>query len=74
MDEFKLNLGSKFMKGLVTKIISNTIFKKYGYKVDISIEELSTTIVDGKLKIHVNADAEIDNNEFMKIMKSIKLD
>jgi hypothetical protein len=74
MDALKLNLTTKFMKGIVTKLISKAIFKKYGYKIDIVLNEIGVEVVNGKAYIHADVDAEINNDEFMKIVKSMGLD
>lgn len=72
MDELKLNLSSKFMRGIVTKLITKAINKKTGYKIEIDLHSLNVEVVDGKAYIHVDADAEINNDELMKIVKAIK--
>lgn len=72
MDELKLNLSSKFMRGIVTKIISKAVYKKTGYKIEIDLNNINVEVVNGKAYIHVDADAEIDNDELMKIVKTIK--
>lgn len=74
MDALKLNLSTKFMRGIVTKLISKLIFKKYGYKIDIQLNEIGIEVINGKAFIHADVDAEIDNSELMKIVKSIGLD
>lgn len=72
MDELKMNLSSKFMRGIVTKIISKAVYKKTGYKVEIDLNNINVEVVNGKAYIHVDADAAIDNDELMKIVKNIK--
>ena len=72
MDELKLNLSSKFMRGIVTKIISKAVYKKTGYKIEIDLNNINVEVVNGKAYIHVDADAEIDNDELMKIVNTIK--
>lgn len=74
MDALKLNLSTKFMKGIVTKLIAKTIYKKFGYRVDIQLNEIGIEVTGGKAYVHVNADAEINNDELVKIVKSIGLD
>lgn len=71
MDEMKLNLKSKFMKGIVTKLIAMVIKEKLGYKIDIELNELDIVATDGKIHLHANIDAETTNEELMKIVKSI---
>lgn len=72
MDELKLNLSSKLMRGIVTKIISKAVYKKTGYKIGIEVNNINVEVINGKAHIHVNADAEIDNDELMKIVRTIK--
>lgn len=72
MDELKMNLSSKFMRGIVTKIISKAVYKKTGYKVEIDLNNINVEVINGKAYIHVDADAAIDNEELMKIVKNIK--
>lgn len=74
MDALKLNLSTKFMKGIVTKLIAKAIYKKFGYRVDIQLNEIGIEVTGGKAYIHVDADAEINNDELVKIVKSIGLD
>ena len=71
MDEMKMILSTNFMKKIVTKLISKAIFKKYGYHVDIDINEIEVVNKDGKVHLHANVDAEINNEEFKQIMKNV---
>lgn len=72
MDELKLNLSSKLMRGIVTKLISKAVYKKTGYKIGIELNNINVEVINGRAHIHINADAEIDNDELMKIVRSIK--
>lgn len=74
MDEMKIKLSTKFMRGVVAKILSKTIFSKFGYNVDIKLNGIEIKTIDGKIHFHINADAEISNDEFMKVLKTINLD
>lgn len=74
MDELKLKLSTKFMRGIVAKLVSKSLFKKFGCEIDIQINEIEVTTHDGKVYLHVNADAETTNEEFKKIIKSSGLD
>ena len=71
MDEMKLKLSTKFMRNMVSKLISRTIYKKIGYRVDIQLNDLDVHIIDGETKIDANVEIKINSNEFMKIMNSI---
>lgn len=70
MDELKLALSTKFMKGIVTKMIAKALFKKTGYKIDILLNELKLETSDGKVYLHANVDAEMNSEEFVKLIKS----
>ena len=72
MDELKLNLSSKLMRGIATKLISKAVYKKTGYKIGIELNNINVEVINGRAHIHINADAEIDNDELMKIVRAIK--
>ena len=72
MDELKLNLSSKFMRGIVTKLMAKVIYKKTGYKIEVELNSINVEVINGKAHIHADVDAEIDNEELMKIVKTIK--
>jgi hypothetical protein len=73
MDELKLKLSTKFMRGIVAELVSKAIFKKLGYKIDIQLHEIDVAAENGAINLHVNVDAKVDNDEFMTIIKSIGL-
>lgn len=74
MDEMKVKLSTKFMRSIVSKVISRAIYKKYGYRVDIQLNDLDVNITDGETKIATNVEVKLESKEFMKIVKSLGLD
>ena len=74
MDELKLKLSTRFMRNIVGKLISKAIYKKYGYKVNIQLNELDIRVLDGDTKISTNVEVNVNSKEFVKIMKDIGLD
>ena len=74
MDEMKVKLSTKFMRSIVSKVISRAIYKKYGYRVDIQLNDLDVNIIDGETKIATNVEVKLESKEFMKIIKSLGLD
>lgn len=74
MDEMKLKLSTKFMRNLVSKLISTVVKSKTGCQIDIQIAEVRLENKDGKTKIHLDVDGELTNEEFMKLVKKIGLD
>lgn len=67
MDEMKI--VSKFTRWVSSEIIEFIIYKKTGYKTSIDLNEFNATVVDGKVHIHLSADAEIEKDELTKILK-----
>lgn len=74
MDVLKLKLSTKFMRGMVANLIAKALNKKLGFNIDILLNEIEVKNENGKILIHVDADAEVDNGEFVKILKSIGMD
>ena len=71
MDEMRI--VSKFTRGIVSKAVKMVVHKKTGYDVDIQLNELTTTIADGKAHLHLDIDANLERDELIKILKSIGL-
>lgn len=74
MDEMKVKLSTKFMRGMIAKLLSRLIRNKLGYDIDIEFSEIEIKTVDGNIRLHMNADAVISNDEFIKIIKDINKD
>ena len=74
MDELRVKLGSKLMRGIISKLITKTVKKKLGYDIDIQFDDLVITTVDNGFCLHADVSAEISKDEFMKAIKSIGLD
>lgn len=70
MDELKLVLNTKFMRTIFTKILAKAIYKKTGYRVDIEINEVKAETYDGKVKVHMDVNAEMNGEDLMKALKS----
>lgn len=70
MDELKLALHTRFMKNIVTKVLSKVIFKKTGYDVSVQVNELEVETYNGKINIHMDINAELNSDDLVKILKS----
>lgn len=70
MDELKLVLHTRFMRSVVTKMLSKAIFKKTGYDVDIQLNKIEAETYEGKIRIHMDIDAELNKEDLVKILKS----
>ena len=71
MDEMKLKLTTKFMRSIVSKLIERSIYKKYGYRVNIQLNDLDISVVDGETTINTNVEAKISSEEFKKMMTKL---
>ncbi len=66
-----MKIVSKFTTGIVSKLAKMVIKSKLGYDVDIELNQIKMTVVDGKTHIHLDVDAELSKEELGKILKSI---
>ena len=71
MDEMKIKLSTRFMRGMVAKILSKVIYKKFGVKPDIQINMLETEMKDGKIRFRIDMDGSVSDNIFTKISKMV---
>lgn len=74
MDEMRVNLKTNFMKNIVSKLISRAIYKKYGYKVNIQLNDIDLWSIDGDTTIKLNVEARLKSEEFNKLMRNIDMD
>lgn len=74
MDELKLSLSTKFMKGIVAKLIARAIRKKVGCDIDILLNNVSLKHDGGRVYIHVDVDAEMDSKDLTKLTKLVDKD
>lgn len=70
MDELKIS--SKFMRGIVSRVVSKLLYKKLGYKIDIQLNDLQIQVVNGTANVHINADAQMNESELKKVTKIIE--
>ena len=69
-----INLKSKFMRKVVSKLLSKSIKSKTGYEIDVQFDELTASFEDGEITVKANLEAKMSKDEFMKILKSQGLD
>lgn len=68
-----MRIESKFTTNIVSQLIKVVLRKRLGYNVNIQLNEMKTTITDGKTHVHLDMDAELDKDELAKILKNIGL-
>ena len=54
-------------------MLRKIIRKKIGYDVDIQLNDLIVTIDNERVKLHIDVNAELDKDEFTKILKNTGL-
>lgn len=69
MDEMRIE--SKLMRAVAGRWIKRQIKKKLGYDVKVDLTEFKTTVIDGTAHVHLNVDAEMDKDEFNKLVSKI---
>lgn len=68
-----MKIESKFLTGIVSRFVRKAVRDKLGYNVDIQLNGLRTTVIDGKTHVHLDLDAELSKEELNKLLKSIGL-
>ena len=66
MDEMRI--VTPFMRSIVAKLIKRSIKQKTGQDVDVQLENFEMTNIDGKVKVRVNVEAEVDKETFSKLI------
>lgn len=69
MDEMKIE--SKFTTGIVSRIAESAVRKKLGYDVEIKLNGLRTTVLDGEMHVHLDVDLKLSKEELSNLLKSI---
>lgn len=71
MDEMKLKLSTRLLKGVVAKLLSRLVYSKTGCKVNIHIDELDVWMLDGNTTVRANLELKMKSEEFKRLMTEI---
>lgn len=74
MDVMKIKLSTRFMRSMVSKLIARTVFKQFGFKPKINLNEIDIEAVNDKIRIHISVDGEIDQKDLLRITGLINLE
>lgn len=74
MDEMKIKLSTKLMRGIASKIASKVITSKLGIKADIQLNGISIEKIDEKIHLHLDVDADVDEKDLLKITRLTNLE
>lgn len=68
-----MKIVSGFTRGIISKLVRVLLRKKLGYDIDIQLNKIDVTIVDGKSHVHLDLDAELEKEELLKLLKKVGL-
>lgn len=71
MDIFKLNFGSKLVKGMVIKVIRKYVKKQFGIDIELDLETLDVDYNDGDIVAKASLEIKANRNETKKILTKI---
>lgn len=71
MDEMKIE--SKFTTAIVSKLVKKGVKKKFGYDIDVRLNNFRTTVLDEKTHVHLDVDLELSKEDLNKLLDSIGL-
>lgn len=74
MDEMKLNLGTRFMRKIAAKLLVKFVKKQLGVNVQLDLNELKFTYLNGDVVIKTDLELKLDKMEAKKILKQLDED
>jgi hypothetical protein len=69
MDEMKIN--SKFLTGIVSKIIDNLVKKKLGVDVAVQVNSVQAAMQEGNTHLHLDVDADLRKEDLERLLKKL---
>ena len=70
-DIFKLNFGSKLVKGIITKAIRKYVKKQFGIDIQLDLNSLDIDYNDGDVIVKTDIELKVNRNETKKILTQI---
>ena len=71
MDEMKMNLGSKWMRRIASKLIVRYIKKQFGCNTELELDQLKISYKDGDVVINTALELRVDKKDINKILNKI---
>ena len=68
-----MKLESKWIRGIVSKLIKKILRDKSGCNVDVQLNNFRTTVIDEKTHVHLDIELDLSKDELDKLLKSIGL-
>lgn len=72
MDEMKLNLGSRWMRKLASKLIVKFIKKQFEIDTELELDKLKFTYVDGDVVIKTELELRVNKHDAKKLLSKLE--
>ncbi len=72
MDEMKLNLGSRWMRKIASKLIVKFIKKQFEINTELELDELKFTYVDGDVVIKTELELRVNKHDAKKLLSKLE--
>ena len=72
MDEMKLNLGSRWMRKIASKLIVKFIKKQFEVNTELELDELKFTYVDGDVVIKTQLELRVNKHDAKKLLSKLE--
>lgn len=72
MDEMNLNLGSRWMRKLASKLIVRFIKKYFEVDTELDLDELKISYVDGDVVVKTELELRVNAKESKKILSKLE--
>lgn len=69
-----VNIASEFTRKVFSRMAEGFLRRKLGCEIGVQLNGLNITICDGKAQIHLDADAELEKEEIIRLLKQAGLD
>lgn len=74
MDEMNLNLGSRWMRKLASKLIVKYLKKHFEVNTELDLDELKISYVDGDVVIKTELEIRMNAKDSKKILSKLEED
>ena len=71
MDILKLNLGSKLLRGIASKLIVKYIKKHFDCETQLQLNDLKLSYVDGDVIVKTDLQLKVNGDDVKKILAQI---
>lgn len=71
MDILKLNLGSKLLRGIASKLIVKYIKKHFDCETQLQLNDLKLSYVDGDVIVKTDLQLKVNGNDVKKILAQL---